>query len=93
MTKMKKLFAVLLVASFVFGVVHLALAEDSPKININTATVQELIKLDRIGPAFAERIIQYREDNGPFQAPEDIMKVRGIGRKTFEANQDRITIK
>ena len=92
MTKMKKLFAMLLVASFVFGVVHLAFAEDNQKININTATVQELVKLDRIGPAFAERIIQYREDNGPFQAPEDIIKVRGIGRKTFEANRDRITI-
>lgn len=92
MTNVKKLFAVLLVASFVFGVVHLAFAEDSQKININTATVEELVKLDRIGPAYAERIVQYREDNGPFQAPEDIMKVKGIGRKTFEANRDRITI-
>ena len=92
MTKMKKLFAVLLVASFVFGVVHLAFAEDSQKININTATVQELTKLDRVGPAFAQRIIQYREEIGPFQMPEDIMKVKGIGEKTFEANRDRITV-
>ena len=92
MTKMKKLFAVLLVASFVIGVVHLAFAEDSQKININAATVNELIKLDRIGPALAQRIIQYREENGPFQVPEDIMKVKGIGEKTFEANKDRITI-
>ncbi|MBN2515708.1 MAG: ComEA family DNA-binding protein [Deltaproteobacteria bacterium] len=89
---MKKLFAVLLVASFVIGVVHLAFAEDSQKININAATVNELIKLDRIGPALAQRIIQYREENGPFQVPEDIMKVKGIGEKTFEANKDRITI-
>ena len=92
MTKMKKLFVVLLVASFVFGVVHLAFAEDSQKINLNTATTEELIKLDRVGPAAADRIIQYREDNGPFQAPEDIMKVKGIGKKTFEANRERITI-
>jgi competence protein ComEA len=92
MTKMKKLFAVLLVASFVFGVVHLAFAEDSQKVNINTATVQELIKLDRIGPAFAQRIVQYREEIGPFRMPEDIMKVKGIGEKTFEANRDRITV-
>jgi len=93
MTKMKKLFAVLLVASFVFGVVHLAFAEDSQKININTATVKELVKLDRIGPVYAQRIIQYRQEQGPFQVPEDIMKVKGIGEKTFEANKDRITIK
>jgi competence protein ComEA len=92
MTKMKKLFAVLLVASFVFGVVHLAFAEESQKININSATVKELVKLYRVGPVLAQRIIQYREERGPFQTPEDIMKVKGIGEKTFEANQDRITV-
>jgi len=92
MTKMKKLLVVLLIVSFVFGVVHLAFAEDSQKININTATVKELIKLDRVGPAYAQRIIQYRQEQGPFQMPEDIMKVKGIGEKTFEANQDRITV-
>ena len=62
------------------------------KININTATVDELIQLKRIGPNLAERIIAYREDNGPFMKAEDILNVRGIGMKFWEANQNRITV-
>ena len=62
------------------------------KININTATVDELIQLKRIGPNLAERIIAYREEHGPFMKTEDILNVRGIGMKFWEANQDRITI-
>ena len=62
------------------------------KININTATVDELIQLKRIGPNLAERIIAYREENGPFMKTEDILNVRGIGPKFWDANQDRITV-
>ena len=62
------------------------------KINLNTATLEELMTLDRIGPKYAQRIIDYRETNGPFEQIEDIMKVKGIGPKTFEANKDRLTV-
>ena len=62
-------------------------------ININTATIEELVQLDRVGPKYAERIVAFREQNGPFEAPEDIMQVAGIGPKTFEANKDRIVVK
>ena len=62
------------------------------KINLNTATLEELITLERIGPKYAQRIIDYRETNGPFEKIEDIMKVKGIGPKTFEANKDKITV-
>jgi competence protein ComEA len=68
-------------------------AETQTKININTASVQELAQLDRVGPKYAERIVAYRTENGPFTAPEDIMLVAGIGEKTFEANKDRIVVK
>ena len=61
-------------------------------ININTATTNELEQLDRIGPAKAIKIVQYREENGPFERPEDVMKVPGIGLKTYERNKDRITV-
>jgi competence protein ComEA len=61
------------------------------KVNINKATVDELCVLKRIGPSYAQRIVDYREQNGPFEKPEDIMKVRGIGLKTFEANKDMMT--
>jgi competence protein ComEA len=67
------------------------LAEDPLKININTAPVEELVKLDKIGPQYAQRIVEYREKEGAFTKPEDIMKVKGIGPQTYEANKERIT--
>jgi len=48
--------------------------------------------LKRIGPKYATRIIEFRETNGPFKVPEDIMKVKGIGQKTREENKDRIVV-
>ena len=63
------------------------------KININEATVEELAQLKNIGPNYAQRIVQYREENGDFEKPEDIMKVKGIGPKTWELNKDRIIVK
>lgn len=53
-------------------------------IDINSAAVPEFTKLPRIGPAIAGRIVEYRNANGPFKKKEDIMKVKGIGPKTFE---------
>ncbi|MBW2312158.1 MAG: helix-hairpin-helix domain-containing protein [Deltaproteobacteria bacterium] len=60
--------------------------------NLNTATLQELTELKRIGPAYAQKIIDYREKYGPFKKIEDLMKVKGIGQKTFDANKDMITV-
>ena len=62
------------------------------KININTANQQELTMLKRIGSKYATRIIEYREKNGEFKAPQDIVKVPGIGWKTYEANKDVIIV-
>jgi comEA protein len=63
----------------------------SKSININTASKNRLIKLPRIGPKIADRIIQYREANGRFKTIEDIKKVKGIGNKTFEKLSPYIT--
>ncbi len=52
--------------------------------NINTASAADLQRLPRIGPALAERIVAYRQANGPFRSPEQITGVKGIGDKTFE---------
>ena len=68
--------------------------EDSiPKIiNINTATIAELMTLNGIGESKAEDIIFYREKNGPFKTIEEIKNVSGIGDKTFENLKDFITV-
>ncbi|GAB6152645.1 helix-hairpin-helix domain-containing protein [Desulfosporosinus burensis] len=62
------------------------------KININTAGAAELDKLTGIGPAFAERIIQYRTEHGPFVRAEDLKNVSGIGVKTYERMASQVTV-
>lgn len=80
------------VLSLVLGLSTPIPAAELEKININTATSEELGQLKRIGPTYAVRIIEFREANGPFKAPKDIMKVKGIGQKTWEDNKDRIVV-
>ena len=67
-------------------------AGDVEKININTATVEQLTQLKGIGASHAAGIIAYREKNGPFQKPEDLMQVPRIGPKTFEKNKHLIGV-
>jgi competence protein ComEA len=67
-------------------------ASPGEKVNINTAGVDELVALPGIGRAYAERIVEYRQKNGPFKKVEDILNVRGIGEKTFERIRDRLTL-
>jgi len=62
------------------------------KININQADAKTLATLKGIGKDRAVKIIEYREQNGPFQKVEDIMKVKGIGKKIFEQNKDELTV-
>ena len=62
------------------------------KININKATVQELEQLKGVGAKIAHKIIEYREKNGPFQKPEDITLVSGIGPKILETNKEAIVV-
>lgn len=62
------------------------------KININTAEHERLMELPRIGEVLANRIIAYREENGPFETPEEIMCIEGIGEIIFEGLVDMITI-
>jgi competence protein ComEA len=61
-------------------------------ININTAGVERLVKLPRVGEKIAQRIIDYREKNGKFKKLEDLMKVSGIGEKTFKGFENMLTL-
>jgi competence protein ComEA len=65
---------------------------DGELININTASLEELDSLPGIGPTIAQRIIDYREANGPFQTIEDIMNVSGVGPSTFDQIKDKIIV-
>ena len=88
----RQTLTVILLFTFLLGAgIGPALAQQQVKVNINKASVNELSTLKRIGPSYAQRIVDYRQQNGPFEKPADIMKVRGIGLKTFEVNKDMIT--
>jgi len=66
---------------------------NSNKININKADATELQNIPGIGPAKAAAIIDYREKNGPFKEPEQLMEISGIGEKTFEKMKDTVTVR
>ena len=67
-------------------------SSNSELININTASQAELETLPGIGQTTAQRIIEYREQNGPFVNTEDIINVAGIGSGTYERIKDLITV-
>ena len=61
-------------------------------VNINTADEERLAAIKGIGPSLAQRIVEYREQNGAFKTVDEIKNVRGIGQKKFDAFKDKITI-
>jgi len=88
-----------LIVLLVFGfssTLPLLAQEDSKakvkKVNINTASLEQLQELPRIGIKVAQRIIDHRIKNGKFKKIEEIMKVRGIGEKVFKEIKDLITV-
>ena len=89
--KRNRIIPLCLIVTVMMALVSVSLAKEAEKININKASAVELTQLKRIGPKLSERIVEYREKHGPFERPEDIVQVRGIGPKTFELNKDRIT--
>ncbi|MDN4596261.1 ComEA family DNA-binding protein [Leifsonia virtsii] len=67
-------------------------AAGSAPVNLNTATQAELEGLPRIGPALAQRIVDWRQANGRFAQPSDLLKVSGIGQKLFDGLKDRVVV-
>ncbi len=95
------LFAVLLVAPWPAaadqtarpGAEARATAAIGAPVNINTADVKALMTLDGVGRRVAEKIVEYRQKNGPFAKPEDVRRVSGIGKGLWERNRERIVVK
>jgi competence protein ComEA len=67
--------------------------EPTQPVNINTATKKELMKLPGIGEVIAERIILYREDEGPFKTSDDLQKVKGISSRKFQQLKSLVTVR
>lgn len=92
MQQTKKLLFLCIAVALVMVLSGPLWAEDAGKINLNKATVEELIQLKGIGQKYAERIVEFREKNGLFKKAEDIMNVPGIGPKIFDSNKDLIVV-
>lgn len=81
-----------LVSATILLIALSVLADDGPKVNLNTASVSELTTLPGIGEVKAKAIIEYRVANGGFKSIEEIMNVKGIGEKTFLKLKDLIYV-
>lgn len=65
---------------------------EDKRVNLNTASLEELDALPGVGPSTAKNIIAYRENHGGFAAPEEIMNVKRIGEKTFQKLEEYIKV-
>jgi competence protein ComEA len=66
---------------------------DTPKINLNIATASEMELLPGIGPSLAQKIIDFRQENGPFETIEDLLDVSGIGPSKLEEIREHVVIR
>jgi competence protein ComEA len=92
MTKAKRMVFLCIAVAMVMVFIGPVWAADAGKINLNKATVEELVQLKGVGQKYAERIVDFRDKNGPFKKTEDLMNVPGIGIKIWEKNKDRIVV-
>jgi len=81
--------ATLLLAAALPAAAHAA--EGKKVVNVNSAEPAQLQLLPRVGPSVAQRIVDFRKQNGPFKKAEDLLLVRGIGEKTFALLRPYVT--
>jgi competence protein ComEA len=85
-----------LVMTPAFALAQKASAQQKPataeKVNLNTATAEQLQTIPGIGPAMAKRVLEYRAKVGKFTKIEDLINVKGIGDKQFLKMKDRLTV-
>lgn len=78
------LFALFALFALTLGLAAVPALAAEEVVNVNDADAGQLSLLPRIGPALAARIVEFRDENGKFSSPDDLMLVRGIGEKTME---------
>jgi len=84
-----KLFLVVPFAIFLFTSYGLT---EAVKININTASVEQLAELPGVGESTAIKIVDYREQNGGFKTIDDLLNVKGVGERKYEKMKNLITV-
>ena len=90
--RFKRLIAIFAALLVMFTFIVPVSGQDTEKVNINKASAAELAKLQKVGPKFAVRIIEYRQKYGPFKLTEELMEIRGIGPRTYDRIRDKITV-
>ena len=90
MDVIRKAYCVIIFVALISFASGVAVAEDNAKVNINTATVEELTALKGIGEKKAHSIVEHRKVAGPFAAIEDLKDVKGVGGKIFNKIKDLI---
>ena len=90
--KCRVISLLIIVAFFLVPFASVVMGSDAEKIDLNKATIEDLLQLKGVGKTYAERIVNYREQNGPFKKIDEIQLVKGIGEKTFEAIKDQLII-
>jgi len=92
MVQQKRIVGVWILAAVLLAGGPAIAAEGKAVVNINTADTEVLMLLPKVGPSVAQRIVEFREQNGQFKAAEDLMLVRGVGEKTFELIKPHVAI-
>ena len=90
--KLQKGLLLTVIIAVVFSIATFAIATEAGKIDLNKASVEDLLQLKGIGKTYAERIVEYRNEKGPFKKIEEIMMVKGIGQRTFDNIKDQLVI-
>lgn len=84
MNRSRRLIGSVILAGLVLAALPTFAAEARKVVNVNTADAAQLALLPRVGPSVAQKIVDFRKENGPFKSAEDLMLVQGIGEKTFQ---------
>ncbi|MEE9218830.1 MAG: ComEA family DNA-binding protein [Acidobacteriota bacterium] len=92
MKRFRSVWGAVVVVSVLATLLAVAADADAARLDVNKASAQELEALPYVGPALAQRIVDFREAHGPFKSVDDLLKVQGIGEKILARLRSRVTV-